>query len=110
MREDFAAKNPDIVKKVLATYEEARKWSLANPQELKKLFVDFTKLPAPVVDRQIDTRTELTHSTIGAPQRASIVAAGLALREAGVLPATTDVEKAVDSLFDNSFLPPAKTN
>lgn len=110
VREDFAAKNPDIVKKVLATYEEARKWSLANPQELKKLFVDFTKLPAPVVDRQIDTRTELTHSTIGAPQRASIVAAGLALREAGVLPATTDVEKAVDSLFDNSFLPPAKTN
>lgn len=104
VREEFATKNPEIVKKVLSVYEEARKWSLANPQELKKVFIDFTKLSPAIVDRQIDTRTELTHSVIGAPQRASILAAGLALRDAGVLPADTKVEAAVDSLLDASYL------
>src|SRR6187397_2738870 len=38
VRESFAQENPEIVKRVLAAYEEARKWSLANPAELKKIF------------------------------------------------------------------------
>ena len=87
VREEFAKKNPELVSRVLAVYEEARRWSLANPQALKQTFAGFTKLPPAVVDRQIDTRTELTHSVIGEPQRESILAAGLALRDAGVLPA-----------------------
>src|ERR671913_1410904 len=79
VREEFAKKHPEIVQRVLGVYEEARRWSLQNPQELKKIFADFTKLPTAVVDRQIDTRTELNHSVIGEPQRESIVAAGVAL-------------------------------
>jgi len=38
-----------------------------------------------VVDKQLKERTELTHSKIGAPQRESILAAGLALQQAGVI-------------------------
>jgi sulfonate transport system substrate-binding protein len=104
VREEFAKANPDVVRKVLAIYEEARKFSLANPKEVKRTFADFTKLSPEVVDRQLDTRTELTHSVIGEPQRASILAAGLALRDAGVLPASTDVKAAVDALIDSSYL------
>jgi sulfonate transport system substrate-binding protein len=104
VREDFAKKHPAIVQRVLGSYEEARRWSLANPQELKTIFTAFTKLPPAVVDRQIDTRTELTHSVIGEPQRESILAAGLALRDAGVLPASTDVKAAVDDLIDARYL------
>src|SRR5918912_138044 len=37
VREDFANKNPELVRRVLAVYEEARRWSLANPQEVKKI-------------------------------------------------------------------------
>jgi sulfonate transport system substrate-binding protein len=104
VREDFAKRNPEIVKRVLAVYEEARRWSLANPQEVKKIFADFTKLAPAVVDRQIDTRTELTHSVIGEPQRESILAAGLALQSAGVIPANVDVKAAVDDLIDARYL------
>ena len=50
VREDFAKKNPEIVKRVLATYEKARQWSLANPAELKKSLVTATKLPDTVID------------------------------------------------------------
>src|SRR5215213_6744711 len=104
VREEFAKKNPELVSRVLAVYEEARRWSLAHPQELKQIFAGFTKLPPAVVDRQIDTRTELTHSIIGEPQRESILAAGLALRDAGVLPSNTDVKAAVDDLIDARYL------
>src|SRR5215213_8619798 len=105
VREDFAAKNPDLVKRVLEVYEEARIWSLENPDELKKVFAGVTKLPPAVVDRQIDERTELTHGPIGEPQRESILAAGLALQSAGVIPAGVDVKAAVDALIDSRYLP-----
>jgi sulfonate transport system substrate-binding protein len=105
VREEFAKENPEIVKRVLAVYEEARKWSLANPAEVKKIFAAFTKLPDAVVERQLATRTELTHSVIGDPQRESIVAAGLALQQAGVIPSDTDVKGNVDKLIDPGYLP-----
>jgi sulfonate transport system substrate-binding protein len=104
VRESFAQENPEIVKRVLAAYEEARAWALANPDELKKIFIGLTKLPDSVVERQLATRTELTHSAIGAPQRDSILAAGLALQQAGVLPSDADVKAAVDKLIDPSYL------
>src|SRR6185369_13191 len=38
-REEFLKDHPDVVKRVLAAYEEARKYSLANYAELKKVFI-----------------------------------------------------------------------
>lgn len=102
-REAFARENPALVRKVIAAYEQARAHALANPAELKKVLVEYTKLSEPVIERQL-TRTELTHSAIGQAQIDSITAAGNALKEAGVLPASTDVKAAVDSLVDRSFV------
>lgn len=102
VREAFAGEHPGLVRKVLAAYEEARAYALANPAELRKVLVDYTRLPDAVVERQL-TRTELTHSSIGRAQADTILAAGLALKEAGVLPATSDVKAAVDSLLDRRF-------
>lgn len=104
VREAFAEKNPDLVRRVLGVYEEARLWSLAHPAELKRIFAAATKLPDAVVDRQIDTRTELTHSVIGEPQRESILAAGLALQSAGVIEPKVDVKATVDALIDPRYL------
>ncbi|AOO80664.1 aliphatic sulfonate ABC transporter substrate-binding protein [Bosea vaviloviae] len=102
VREAFARENPALVRKVIAAYEEARTYALANPAELKKTLVDYTKLSDVVIERQL-TRTELTHSSIGQAQADTIIAAGLALKEAGVLPATTDIKAAVDDLLDRRF-------
>ena len=99
VREAFAKENPALVRKVIAAYEAARAYALANPAEVKKVLVEYTKLSEPVIERQL-TRTELTHSAIGQAQIDGITAAGLALKEAGVLPATTDVKAEVDSLID----------
>ena len=102
VREQFLKANPEIVQRVLKVYEEARKYSLANPDEVKKTFIAVTKLPDAVVERQLKERTELIHSKIGAPQKESILAAGIALQQAGVVPANVDVKATVDSLIDDS--------
>jgi sulfonate transport system substrate-binding protein len=104
VREDFAKDNPAIVKRVLAVYEEARKYSLSHPDEVKADFIAVTKLPEAVVEKQLKERTELTHSKIGAPQRESILAAGIALQQAGVIKADVDVKKVVDGLIDPQYL------
>src|SRR5215472_10365649 len=101
VREAFAQEHPDVVRRVLATYEEARRASLADYGELKRVFMAATKLPGDVVDKQLKERTDLTHSRIGAPQRESILAAGLALQQAGVVAANVDVKATLDALIDD---------
>jgi sulfonate transport system substrate-binding protein len=108
VREQFLKDNPQIVQRVLATYEEARKYSLANYDELKKSLVTATKLPDEVADKQLRERTDLSFSRIGAPQRESILAAGLALQQAGVIDARVDLKASLDSLIDDGV--PLPTN
>src|SRR5579862_3337458 len=91
VREQFLKDYPEATRRVLATYEEARKYALANYDDLKQTFMSVTKLPDVVVDKQLKERTDLSFSRIGAPQHDSILAAGLALREAGVIDAKVDV-------------------
>jgi sulfonate transport system substrate-binding protein len=104
VREEFAKNHPEIVRRVLAVYEQARKFTLANYDEEKKVFIAVTKLPDAVVDKQLKERTKLTFNKIGAEQRDSILQAGLALQKAGVIPASVDVKKTLDELVDDSFV------
>jgi sulfonate transport system substrate-binding protein len=108
VREQFLKEHPDAVRRVLATYEEARKYALANYDELKKSFMAATRLTDAVADRQFKQRTDLSYSRIGAPQRESILAAGLALQQAGVIDAKVDVRTSLDALIDDQV--PLPTN
>ena len=102
VREEFLKNHPGLVQRVLKIYEDARKYSLANYDVVKKTFIAATKLPDAVVDKQLKERTELTHSKIGAPQRDSILAAGIALQEAGVIKPEVNVKAVLDDLIDAS--------
>ncbi|WP_460448196.1 aliphatic sulfonate ABC transporter substrate-binding protein [Alsobacter sp. SYSU BS001988] len=103
VREEFAQQNPQIVSRVLKVYEQARQWSLANPKDLAATLVAATKLPDPVIAKQLE-RTELTHGPIGQPQAETILAAGLALQQAGVIDAGVDVKATVASLIEPKYL------
>jgi sulfonate transport system substrate-binding protein len=92
------------VKRVLAVYEEARKYSLANYAEEKRVFIAATKLADAVADKQLKERTKITFNKIGAEQRDSILQAGLALQKAGVIKADVDVKKTLDDLIDDRFV------
>lgn len=102
VREAFAKENPETVLTVLRAYEKARLWALKNPAELKKVLIKESKLTDAVATRQLQ-RTDLTNSTIGAPQRKAILAAADVLKKAGVIPADTNTQQVVNSLIDTSF-------
>jgi sulfonate transport system substrate-binding protein len=102
VREAFAAEHPDLVRRVLAAYEQARLWAVANPSELRALLVAATKLPDAVIARQLE-RTDLSSGRIGTSQAYTIAEAGAALQRAGVLDAQADVRALTRALIDPSF-------
>src|SRR5215469_8762662 len=103
-REEFLKEYPDLTKRVLGVYEEARKYCLANYGEERRVFEAITKLPDPVADIQLKERTELTFNKIGDEQRDSILQAGIALQKAGVIPANVDVKQALNDLVDDRYV------
>jgi sulfonate transport system substrate-binding protein len=103
-REEFLNAYPDLTRRVLAVYEQARKYCLANYDDEKRVFMAVTKLPGNVVDIQLKERTDLTNNRIGPAQRDTILQAGLALQQAGVIPKNVDVKKTLDDLVDDRYL------
>jgi len=102
--EDFLRQYPELTRRLLAVYDEARKYCLANYDDEKRVFVGATKLSADVVDIQLSQRTDLSFNRIGPPQRESILQAGLALQQAGVIPASVDVRQALNELIDDRYV------
>lgn len=100
--EQFAADHPDVVDAVIRVYERAREWALDNPDGLAEILAEAAGLNPEVAARQLE-RTDLSTPAIGDTQRETILAAGVALQEAGVIEADVDVEAALDDLFDSSF-------
>ncbi|WP_319798519.1 aliphatic sulfonate ABC transporter substrate-binding protein [Nitrobacter sp.] len=107
VREEFLKKYPEITQRVLAVYETARKYAVAHPEELEASFIAATKLPKNVVEKQLRERTDISNGKIGKAQRDTILAAGLALQQAGVLDAKVDVKAALDGLIDDQIPLPA---
>ena len=103
-RDEFLAAYPDLTRRVLAVYETARKYCLANYDDEKRVFMAVTKLPGKVVDIQLKERTDLTHNHIGPAQRDTILQGGLALQQAGLIDKTVDVKKTLDDLIDDRYL------
>jgi sulfonate transport system substrate-binding protein len=102
--EDFLKSYPDLTKRVIAVYEDARKYCLDHYDEEKAVFMEVTKLPAAVVDIQLKERTDLTFNRIGPQQRDTILQAGLALQQAGVIPPNVDVKQTLNDLVDDRYV------
>jgi sulfonate transport system substrate-binding protein len=103
VREEFAAEHPEIIERVIAVYEAGRQWAVDHPDELAAMLADEAGIPVEVAQRQLAERTELTHNHIGKAQRESILEAGLALQQAGVIEADVDVEATLNELIDDRF-------
>lgn len=104
VREAFAEENPELVERVLAVYEKARKWSIENPDEVRAALVRATKISDEVAAIQLEQRTDLSDPIIGDKVRESILAAGLVLQSAGIIPADVDVAATVDAQIDDQYV------
>lgn len=103
VREEFARQYPGYVKRVIAAYEKARAWALANPAGFKAILARDAKLNDAVAARVLE-RTDLSDPVIGEKQKTTIAAAGSVLKKSGVIKADADVPGLVDALIDPRFV------
>jgi sulfonate transport system substrate-binding protein len=99
VREDFAKANPAIVSRVLKVYEEGRKLALTDKAAVKAVLIAATKLPEAVIEKQLE-RTDFTESTFTSERVQTILAAGLALQEAGLIKPDVNVPGIVSALIE----------
>lgn len=100
--EKFAKENPEYIKKVIAAYEKARKWIVANPDETARLVAEEAKLSLPVARLQL-TRNDFRNPIPGEEHAKALKAAAPILLEEELVRKGTDVNKIVDDLIEPGF-------
>lgn len=100
--ENFAKNHPEHVKRVIAGYERARKWILANPDETARIVSEEAKISLPVAKVQL-LRNDFRNPTPGLEHANALKAAGSILIEEDLVKKGTDVSKVIDSLIEPSF-------
>lgn len=104
VREAFAKQYPELVTRVLAVYEKARAYALANPDELRAELVAAANVSDAVAKLQLSERTDLTNPALGDDHRATLLATGDVLRKIGVIDSDVSIPDTVKALIDPSFL------
>ena len=103
VREDFLAASPDAVRRVLAGYERARLWVLANPTEAAKILADEAKVSLQVALLQIKLRTDLSNPQPSSEHVKALQAAAPILLDEGLVKPGTDLARTVTDLVDTQF-------
>jgi sulfonate transport system substrate-binding protein len=104
VREAFAKEHPDLVRRVLAIYEKARLWTIANPTEAKQILANAAHLPDAVANKVWD-RQDFSNPVLGPEQRETIRASGEILKKSQLIDAEVNLDQVVSDLIDPEFLP-----
>jgi sulfonate transport system substrate-binding protein len=64
VREDYAKKEADTIRKVIAAYQAEQDWANANPGEAQKIGNAVSKYPQSVVDKLVAENVQVTWSLI----------------------------------------------
>lgn len=102
VKENFAKESPEAIEAVIKAYEQARKWSKANPDKLAELLARESKLPLEVAKLQI-SRTNLDQNIPNAKQIAALQKSGSILTEEDLVRKGTNVNQVVTQLFDAKY-------
>lgn len=102
VHEEFAAKYPAYIDRVIVAYEKARAYSLANPDELRAALAKEANLTDEIAAAVLK-RTDISSPVIGDVQKSSITPAGDVLKKNGIVKPETDVNAVVAALLDPAF-------
>lgn len=100
--ERFATQHPDYVQRVIAAYEKARLWIVANPDETAKLISEEAKLPLEVAKLQL-SRNDFSTPVPGAQHIEALKAAAPILLEEDLVRKGTDVAAVIDALVEPTY-------
>jgi ABC transporter, substrate-binding protein, aliphatic sulfonates family len=100
--EKFLAEHPDTVKQVIAAYDKARRWIIANPDEAVKVIAAEAKLPEPVIKLQL-SRYDLTKPVPGQAHLDAIKPVIPLLAADKILRTGSDPDNALNTLVDGAL-------
>lgn len=104
VNETFAKQHPEVVRAVIESYEKARKWILANPEEAAKIQSEEAKISIEVAKLQLGERTDFSNPVIGKEHIDALTEAAPILLEEELVKPGTDLNKVIAELIDSSFV------
>ena len=102
VKESFTQQSPEAIEAVIKAYEQARKWSKANPEKLAELLARESKLPLNVAKLQL-SRTNFDQNIPSAKQIAALQKSGGILNEEDLVRKGTNVNQVVTQLFKPQY-------
>ena len=103
VREDFLAQRPAEVHRVIAGYERARQWTLANTTEAAKILSEEAKVSLQVALLQLKLRTDLSNPWPSAEHVHALQAASPILQSEALARPGVDLDRTVTDLIDTGF-------
>ncbi|MDM0029961.1 aliphatic sulfonate ABC transporter substrate-binding protein [Variovorax saccharolyticus] len=103
VREDFLARHPAQVHRVIAAYEQARKWTLANTSQAARILSEEAKVSLEVALLQLKLRTDLSNPLPSAEHVKALQAAAPILTEEQLVKPGTNLNKVIADLVDTQF-------
>lgn len=103
VREDFLAARPNETRRVIAAYERARKWILANTTEAAKIVSEEAKVSLQVALLQLKLRTDLSTPQPSQEHIKALQAAAPILLDEALVRPGTDLNKAIAGLVNTQF-------
>jgi sulfonate transport system substrate-binding protein len=98
VRDSYASEQPELVKEVIAAYEQARQWAIANPEGTAELLARESGLPLEVARLQL-SRTDFSNPLPGQEHIDALQAAANILVEEKLVRRGANVERAVEQLI-----------
>jgi sulfonate transport system substrate-binding protein len=103
--ESFLAEKPDLAQVVVDAYELARAWAQAHPDETAQYLADEAGLDLAVATKVINERSNLDVDPVpGAAQVAVLEKIGPIFVEAGDVSQQADIDAALASLINDTFI------
>jgi sulfonate transport system substrate-binding protein len=103
--ENFAHKYPEVVTRVIKTYERARKWALRHPDDLEMLYAEELKVSLPVA-RLVLSKYDFYNPVIDRNDMAMLSEAALILKDGHMIAPDKDIDNVIAELVDRSFVLP----
>jgi sulfonate transport system substrate-binding protein len=103
VREDFLAQRPAEVRRVIAAYERARRWTLANTTEAAKILSEEAKVSLQVALLQLKLRTDLSNPWPSSEHVHALQAASPILQAEALVKPGVDLNRTVAALVDTGF-------
>jgi sulfonate transport system substrate-binding protein len=110
-REDFLAKKPELAQLVVDAYASAAKWAAANPDKTAQILANVAGLDLPVAEKVIRERSNLDVDQVPGPaQLAVLQKIGPIFVQLGDVPSQQQVDQALGSIVNDTFVKKANPN